>query len=89
MPHLPHRLPLVAEGHQYDLHRIEHSTWTIDGVAQPATDADTIVARHLDAGRMSCGWIDPDAETFSFAVVSTVGTKTESRTYHITPRPAS
>ncbi len=78
---------LVAAGDLYDLHRIEYSTWTIGGESQVPVDADTIVARHLDAGQMSCGW--KDTETLAFTVVSTVGTTTAERTYDITPRPVS
>ncbi len=86
---------LVASGNQHDLHRIESSEWTIGNAAPVETSLDGIVARHLDAADMSCGWIDttgdgsPDTETFAFRVVSTVGTRTEERTYNITCRPAN
>lgn len=84
---------LVASGDQYQLLRSEDSEWTIDG-ATTFIDESTVVARNLEPGAMSCGWIDttgdgtPDNETYSFRVVSTVGAKTEARTYDITPRPA-
>lgn len=86
---------LVAHGDQYDLLRAENCTWTLDGADVECVDTETVIARHLDADEMSCGWIDstgdgtPDTETFAFTVVSTVGTRTEERTYDITPRPAN
>ena len=87
---------MVASGSQYDLHRIETCDWTIDGADVDCGAGDSVVARHLDADEMSCEWIDTvggdgvaDTETFSFTVVSTVGTKTEERTYNVSPRPAN
>jgi prepilin-type N-terminal cleavage/methylation domain-containing protein len=87
---------LVAAGEQHELHRIEESEWTIGTDDPVATDLDSVVAQHLEADDMSCEWLDtaggdgvPDTETFAFRVVSTVGTRTEVRTYEITPRPAA
>ncbi len=85
---------LVASADQYDLHRVEASEWTINDNTT-SEEIDSVVANHLDASEMSCDWIDttgdgdPDTETFAFIVVSTVGTKTEERTYNVTPRPAN
>ena len=56
------------------------------------TELTTTVARYLDPDQMLCEWQDsdedgePDEATFAFKVVSVVGTKTEERTYNITPR---
>lgn len=86
---------LVANGDQYDLLRAENCTWSIDGDDVDCADTSTVIAQHLDADEMSCAWLDtsgdgtPDTETFAFTVVCTVGTRTEERTYDITPRPAS
>jgi hypothetical protein len=73
---------------RYDLQR--HDTvWIKVGTAAPTAQPEvvTTVARYLDASQMSCQWLDIKQETFAFEVVSVVGTKTEERTYSITPRP--
>ena len=77
------------------LRRYEITEWTVDGDDISPDPTDAVVARNLDASEMSCEWTDttgdgnPDTETFAFTVVSVVGTRTEERTYDITPRPAN
>ena len=79
----------------YDLRRYEITEWIVEEEDVSPDPVESFVARSLVAGEMSCAWQDttgdgePDNETFAFTVVSTVGTKTEERTYNITPRPAN
>jgi len=56
--------------------------------ADPTEDptVESIVARHLDAGQMSCEWAASDNNSIAFKAVSVVGTKTEERIYNISPR---
>ena len=84
---------LVPFNGQYNLQRHEISQTTVGTAAPTNTDLTSIVGRYLDRSQMSCQWedINGDGEleeiTFAFKVVSVVGTKTEERTYNITPRP--
>jgi prepilin-type N-terminal cleavage/methylation domain-containing protein len=84
---------LVPFNGQYNLQRHEISQITVGTAAPTNTDLTSIVGRYLDRSQMSCQWedINGDGEleeiTFAFKVVSVVGTKTEERTYNITPRP--
>ncbi len=83
---------LVPAKGLYDLQRHEIVQVRV-GTADPTeTELTSTVARYLDPDQMLCEWQDsdedgdPDEETFAFKVVSVVGTKTEERTYNITPR---
>jgi hypothetical protein len=78
---------LVPMNGLYNLQR--HETVQIKvGTAAPTTQpaVTSIVGRYLDRSQMSCLWLDGRQETFAFKVVSVVGTKTEERTYSISPR---
>ena len=75
----------AADG-QYDLRRHEVADITV-GATTEHRDINTRVGQHLDASRMSCQWQDSDHLSFVLKVVSVVGTKTEERTYNISPRP--
>jgi prepilin-type N-terminal cleavage/methylation domain-containing protein len=67
------------------LYKLKRREWlNVPPTAAPTVDST--VAQHLDVSRMSCEWDDSSNRTFAFKVVSTVGTKTEERTYNITPR---
>jgi prepilin-type N-terminal cleavage/methylation domain-containing protein len=84
---------LVPLNGQYNLQRHGITQIKVGTAAPTNTDLTSIVGRYLDASQMSCQWedINGDGEleetTFGFKVVSVVGTKTEERTYNITPRP--
>lgn len=84
---------LVANGSWYELRRYGIVQMSVDGVSQPTHYSTSTVGRYLDRSQMSCQWedINGDGEleeiTFAFKVVSVVGTKTQERTYNITPRP--
>ena len=77
---------LEALGTLYKLERHAVITNTIDGTTT-TTDVTSTVGRCLDAGQMYCQWQTGGEITFDFKVVSTVGVKTEQRTYSISPRP--
>lgn len=77
---------LVADDDVYELQRHEISQMTVGGDTE-STDTTMTVARNLDADQMFCQWDDDGNTSFSFKVVSVVGTKTEERTYSIAPRP--
>ncbi len=79
---------LEAMNGRYDLQRHD-IVWIKVGTAAPTAQPEvvTTVARYLDATQMSCQWLDIKQETFAFEVVSVLGTRTEERTYNITPRP--
>lgn len=76
---------LVPVNGQYELQRHEVSQ-SIVGATTENKDFTITVGEHLDASQMSCEWVDSSAKSFSFKVVAVVGTKTEERTYTITPR---
>ncbi len=50
--------------------------------------ATTIVSRYIDPAQTSCVW-DPDANTLTFIVTSTMAQHTETRTYEVQPRPST
>jgi prepilin-type N-terminal cleavage/methylation domain-containing protein len=77
---------LVPKNGLYELQRHQIGSFTVDGDTTE-TDITTIVARYLDVDQMWCQWEDDSETIFSFKVVSVVGTKTEERTYNISPRP--
>ena len=79
---------LVPMNGRYNLQRHEIIQIKV-GTAAPTTQpaVTSIVGRYLDRSQMSCQWLTSGNETFAFKVVSVVGTKTEERTYNITPRP--
>lgn len=71
---------LVASGDLWRLEREEVAT--IDG----ETNSSTILAgEYLDASQMTCTW-DPGGRSFTFKVVATVSSQTQSREYKIQPR---
>ena len=72
---------------QYNLQRCESVQRRVGTVDQPTENITSIVGQYLDRSQMSCQWLTSDNNTFGFKVVSVVGTKTEERTYNITPRP--
>jgi hypothetical protein len=76
----------VPDNGQYNLQRHEIIHLKVGTAAPTNTDVTSIVGQHLDASQMSCAWQDSKQETLVFKVVSVVGTKTEERTYSITPR---
>jgi prepilin-type N-terminal cleavage/methylation domain-containing protein len=76
---------LVPAKGQYELQRHEVAE-IIVGTTTENRDITTTVAEHLDASQMSCEWVDSSAQTISLRVVAVVGTKTEERTYNISPR---
>ena len=84
---------LVPFNGQYNLQRHEISQIKVGTAAPTNTDLTSIVGRYLDRSQMSCQWEDINGDgvleeiTFAFKVVSVVGTKTQERTYNITPRP--
>jgi prepilin-type N-terminal cleavage/methylation domain-containing protein len=76
---------LVPAKGKYELQRHEVSEVTV-GSTTENNDFITTVGEHLDASQMSCEWVDVSAKSFSMNIVAVVGTKTEERTYTITPR---
>ena len=78
---------LLADGSLYKLQR--HEVGLRKSGSNPAVSTDTtlIVGRYLDRTQMSCYWTDSKSTTFVYKVTSVVGTKTEQRTYNVTPRP--
>ena len=76
---------LVAANGLYELQRHEVAEITVGGDTENR-DITTTVGEYLDAEQMSCHWQDTDNMTIVFKVVSVVGTKTEERTYNISPR---
>lgn len=87
-------VPGVPADGLYELERHEVSSEKV-GMADPIPkNISTIVADHLDVSQMSCQWVDTNGDgelneednTFTLKVVSVVGTKTEERTYNISPR---
>ena len=76
---------LVPAKGKYKLQRHEVAE-IIVGTTTENRDITTTVGEYLDAGQMSCEWVDSSANSFSFKVVAVVGTKTEERIYTITPR---
>ena len=70
---------------RYELQRYEIVQRRVGTVEQPTENITSIVGRYLDRSQMSCLW-NSDNSTFAFKVVSVVGTKTEARTYNISPR---
>jgi prepilin-type N-terminal cleavage/methylation domain-containing protein len=77
---------LVPVDGLYELQRHEIRQLTVDG-DETDTEVTSTVAQYLDADQMWCQWEGSGEVELSFKVVSVVGTKTEERTYHITPRP--
>jgi len=77
---------LVPVNGRYNLQRHEIARITV-GASTTNRDVTSIVGQYLDASQMSCRWLASDNMTFAFKVVSVLGTKTEERTYNITPRP--
>ena len=78
---------LVADNGMYDLQRHEERDVTVGVGTEPVhTDITNTVSEHLDASQMSCQWQNSDNLTLVLKVVSVVGTKTEERTYNISPR---
>ncbi len=89
---------LVAANGKYELQRHEVSQNSIgsdpDHMDVTPKDITTTVGEHLDASQMSCQWLDTNGDgeaneddaIFALKVVSVVGTKTEERTYNISPR---
>ena len=78
---------LVPNNGLYELQRYGIVQMSVDGVNQPTRYVTSTVGRYLDRSQMSCQWLASGNNTFGFKVVSVVGTKTEQRTYNITPRP--
>ena len=76
---------LVPAKGKYELQRHEVSQTTV-GTTTENKDFTTTVGEYLDVSQMSCQWVDSSNKSFSFKVVAVVGTKTEERTYTITPR---
>jgi prepilin-type N-terminal cleavage/methylation domain-containing protein len=76
---------LVPVNGEYELQRHEVAT-IIVGATTENRDLTTTVGHYLDASQMSCQWEAGGHTAFSFKVVAVVGTKTEERTYDITPR---
>jgi prepilin-type N-terminal cleavage/methylation domain-containing protein len=78
---------LASMNGSYKLNRRE--IWQLKvGTASPTTgDSTTAVALYLVPSQMSCKWATSDNLSLAFKVVAVVGTKTEMRTYNITPRP--
>ena len=66
------------------LHSLRRNQWSTKDETSPP-ESSIIVGQYLDVDQMYCQWDDSD-RTFSFKVVSVVGTKTEERTYNIRPR---
>jgi len=89
---------LVAANGLYELQRHEVAENAVgpdwDHMTVTPRNITTTVADHLDVGQMSCQWVDTNGDgelneednTFTLKVVSVVGTKTEERTYNISPR---
>jgi len=83
---------LVPYGDQCQFQRREITQVRVGTTDLPLSDVTTTVARHLDRDQMLIEWLDsngdgdPDDDTFAFKAVAAVGTKTEERTYNITPR---
>lgn len=77
---------LVSGNAGYELQRHEVAVMKV-GTSVTNRDATRTVAQNLDRSQMSCQWEDVNEMTFAFKVVSVVGTKTEVRTYNVTPRP--
>ena len=75
---------LVPISGRYNLQRHEIIRLKVGTATPTNTDLTTTVGQYLDASQMSCQW--SDNSTFAFKVVSVVGTKTEKRTYSISPR---
>jgi prepilin-type N-terminal cleavage/methylation domain-containing protein len=88
-----YKLVLVPSTGDYNLERHESATITVGFVTTTSPEVISTVARYLDPSQMSCQWQDtngdgnPEEYTFAFKVVSVLGTKTEERTYNVTPRP--
>jgi prepilin-type N-terminal cleavage/methylation domain-containing protein len=78
---------MVSDHELYNLERHEVSSVKVGAAPTVPTDVISTVAQHLDVSQMSCQWEDTENTVFSFKVVSTVGAKTEERTYNISPRP--
>ena len=76
---------LVPVNGLYELQRHEVAQITV-GTSTTNRDLTSTFGEYLDAGQMSCQWLASDNNTLAFKVVSVVGTKTEERTYNITPR---
>lgn len=76
---------LVSANGLYELQRHEVAQITVNSDTDNR-DITTTVADHLDASQMSCEWQDSSNRTLVLKVVSVVGTKTEERTYNISPR---
>lgn len=77
---------LVPSNGSYTLERHEIREVSVDGDVD-TSDVTNTVAQHLDADEMSCEWVGAGSDQIAFKVVSVVGTKTEERTYNISPRP--
>jgi len=78
---------LVPADGLHELQRHEIRQLTVDGV-ETDSEVTATVAKNLDVDQMWCQWEDSGDTMFSFKVVSVVGTKTEERTYNISPRPS-
>lgn len=76
---------LVPAKGKYQLERHEVAE-IIVGNTTENRDITSTVGEYLDVSQMSCEWVDGGTSSFSFTVVAVVGTKTEERTYTITPR---
>jgi prepilin-type N-terminal cleavage/methylation domain-containing protein len=78
---------LVPVNGLHELQRHETRQLTVDG-DETDTEVTSTVAQYLDVDQMWCQWEGSGDAQFSFKVVSVVGTRTEERTYNITPRPS-
>jgi prepilin-type N-terminal cleavage/methylation domain-containing protein len=77
---------LVPAKGKYKLQRHEVAWINVSTEGPPNRDITTTVGEYLDPSQMSCEWVDGGTTSFSFKVVAVVGTKTEDRTYTISPR---
>jgi type II secretory pathway pseudopilin PulG len=56
--------------------------------SDPVLDLVTKVAEHIDPYQTSCVW-NATAKKFTFTVTATVGERSETRVYQVTPRPGT
>lgn len=77
---LTYTIRLAPSGDWWRLER--HQVTVTDGNTQ---DSTILAAEYLDASQMTCTW-DPGGRSFTFIVVATVASETQSREYKIQPR---
>ncbi len=75
---------LRASGSQWKMERHEVTVHKY-GTTADNTDSTIVVGEYLDASQMACTW-DPGGRSFTFKVVATVVSRTQSREYKVQPR---